>query len=145
MKKFVIFIAIILTALAITLVYFVLEPYLKNKNIALNTNQNVANQDVDINAPLNEDVNFIVVDNETAIINTIDENSISNNTDTEEMKKIVENMTKEEIDTYNIGFTAYEGENMPGQMVRDLLENVVSRNRSNAGNDRIICSCNSRL
>jgi len=131
MKKFIIFLSILLAGLTAFLIYLVGWPYLKE--FIDSRSSNMAN----INAVKGNYIGGAVIlqENTASLGNQTNENS-TNETDNESSKKlseIVSNMTQDEIELYNISFTGYEGPNMTGQMVKVLLEEVNRSNNYNIG------------
>lgn len=132
MKKIIAFLAIILIGMAAFLVYLVAQPYIEMKgqvatnevgyiqgNIIGGEVQNIPQEPIEPDTETNE----VTKEPETNEINP----------GTAEIAAAVANMTKEDIDLYNISFTGYEGNNMNGQIVRAVIENVVTSNNTNVG------------
>lgn len=132
MKKFIVFLSIILIIGIGVLAYLSGWPYLKEYLESRKTN--VADANI---IKGNYVGGAVIVDTNTTSSNII-ENSTQgdeeNEVSTQEISDIVSKMSKDEIDMYNISFTGYEGKNMNGQMVRVLLEEVYRSNNSNIGN-----------
>lgn len=130
MKKFIAFLAIVLIGLAAFLVYLVADPYIQMKknetaNIAGNTIKgNIIGSTPQNNTQINvTEENNIVPQNNTS-------NEVSGG-DNPEFANVVAEMTQEDIDMYNISFTLYEGNNSNGQMVKALIEGVITSNANN--------------
>lgn len=128
MKKFIIFLTIVLILLVSFLIFLALKPYIDMQNtVAKNLSNNIVQG------------NIIGLAENTAITNEItQENIVAENTTTEEnvvpagenqeFVKEIQNMSEEDRNLYNIAFTVYAGNNISGQMCKALIEGVISNN-----------------
>lgn len=128
MKKFIIFLTIVLILLVSFLIFLALKPYIDMQNtVAKNLSNNIVQG------------NIIGLAENTAITNEItQENIIAENTTTEEnvvpagenqeFVNEIQNMSEEDRNLYNIAFTVYAGNNISGQMCKALIEGVISNN-----------------
>ena len=128
MKKFIIFLTIVLILLVSFLIFLALKPYIDMQNtVAKNLSNNIVQG------------NIIGLAENTAITNEItQENIVAENTTTEEnvvpagenqeFVNEIQNMSEEDRNLYNIAFTVYAGNNISGQMCKALIEGVISNN-----------------
>lgn len=128
MKKFIIFLTIVLILLVSFLIFLALKPYIDMRNtVAKNLSNNIVQG------------NIIGLAENTAITNEItQENIVAENTTTEEnvvpagenqeFVNEIQNMSEEDRNLYNIAFTVYAGNNISGQMCKALIEGVISNN-----------------
>ncbi len=128
MKKFIIFLTIVLILLVSFLIFLALKPYIDMQNtVAKNLSNNIVQG------------NIIGLAENTAITNEItQENIVAENTTTEEnvvpagenqeFVNEIQNMSEEDRNLYNIAFTVYTGNNISGQMCKALIEGVISNN-----------------
>lgn len=128
MKKFIIFLTIVLVLLVSFLIFLALKPYIDMQNtVAKNLSNNIVQG------------NIIGLAENTAITNEItQENIVAENTTTEEnvvpagenqeFVNEIQNMSEEDRNLYNIAFTVYAGNNISGQMCKALIEGVISNN-----------------
>ena len=128
MKKFIIFLTIVLILLVSFLIFLALKPYIDMQNtVAKNLSNNIVQG------------NIIGLAENTAITNEItQENIVAENTTTEEnvvpagenqeFVSEIQNMSEEDRNLYNIAFTVYAGNNISGQMCKALIEGVISNN-----------------
>ena len=128
MKKFIIFLTIVLILLVSFLIFLALKPYIDMQNTV---DKNLSNNIVQ--------GNIIGLAENTAITNEItQENIVAENTTTEEnvvpagenqeFVNEIQNMSEEDRNLYNIAFTVYAGNNISGQMCKALIEGVISNN-----------------
>ena len=128
MKKFIIFLTIVLILLVSFVIFLALKPYIDMQNtVAKNLSNNIVQG------------NIIGLAENTAITNEItQENIVAENTTTEEnvvpagenqeFVNEIQNMSEEDRNLYNIAFTVYAGNNISGQMCKALIEGVISNN-----------------
>ena len=128
MKKFIIFLTIVLILLVSFLIFLALKPYIDMQNtVAKNLSNNIVQG------------NIIGLAENTAITNEItQENIVAENTTTEEnvvpagenqeFVNEIQSMSEEDRNLYNIAFTVYAGNNISGQMCKALIEGVISNN-----------------
>lgn len=128
MKKFIIFLTIVLILLVSFLIFLALKPYIDMQNtVSKNLSNNIVQG------------NIIGLAENTAITNEItQENIVAENTTTEEnvvpagenqeFVNEIQNMSEEDRNLYNIAFTVYAGNNISGQMCKALIEGVISNN-----------------
>ena len=128
MKKFIIFLTIVLILLVSFLIFLALKPYIDMQNtVAKNLSNNIVKG------------NIIGLAENTAITNEItQENIVAENTTTEEnvvpagenqeFVNEIQKMSEEDRNLYNIAFTVYAGNNISGQMCKALIEGVISNN-----------------
>ena len=128
MKKFIIFLTIVLILLVSFLIFLALKPYIDMQNtVAKNLSNNIVQG------------NIIGLAENTAITNEItQENIVAENTTTEEnvvpagenqeFVNEIQNMSEEDRNLYNIAFTVYAGNNISRQMCKALIEGVISNN-----------------
>ena len=131
MKKIIAFLAVILTGMAAFLIYLVAQPYIEMKGQATTNTVGYIQGNI-----IGGEVQSIPQEPiEPAIKNEVSKEPATQeiNPGTAEIAAAVANMTKEDIDLYNISFTGYEGKNMNGQIVRALIDNVVTSNNANVG------------
>lgn len=128
MKKFIIFLAIVLVALIAFLIFLAVKPYIDIKRTeTANLSNNIVQGNI-IGVMQNKTaVNEISQENITTTNNTSEGNEVSA-AGNEEFKTEVQNMTEEERNLYNIAFTVYAGNNISGQMCKALIEGVISSN-----------------
>lgn len=128
MKKFIIFLAIVLVALIAFLIFLAVKPYIDIKRTeTANLSNNIVQGNI-IGVAQNETaVNEISQENITTTNNTSESNEVSA-AGNEEFETEVQNMTEEERNLYNIAFTVYAGNNISGQMCKALIEGVISSN-----------------
>lgn len=138
MKKFIIFLSILLIGLIGFLIYLVGWPYLSEYLKSRKTNV------ADANIIQGNFVGGAVIVDTNSINSNVTENNIpkneTNEVSTDIISNIVSKMSKDEIDLYNISFTGYEGKNMNGQMVKVLLEEVYRSNNYNVGKPGLFVS-----
>ena len=128
MKKFIIFLTIVLVALISFLIFLAVKPYIDIKRTeTANLSNNIVQGNI-IGVVQNETaVNEISQENITTTNNTSESNEVSA-AGNEEFETEVQNMTEEERNLYNIAFTVYAGNNISGQMCKALIEGVISSN-----------------
>ena len=128
MKKFIIFLTIVLVALIAFLIFLAVKPYIDIKRTeTANLSNNIVQGNI-IGVVQNETaVNEISPENITTTNNTSEGNEVSA-AGNKEFETEVQNMTEEERNLYNIAFTVYAGNNISGQMCKALIEGVISSN-----------------
>ena len=128
MKKFIIFLTIVLVALIAFLIFLAVKPYIDIKRTeTANLSNNIVQGNI-IGVVQNKTaVNEISQENITTTNNTSESNEVSA-AGNEEFETEVQNMTEEERNLYNIAFTVYAGNNISGQMCKALIEGVISSN-----------------
>ena len=128
MKKFIIFLAIVLVALIAFLIFLAVKPYIDIKRTeTANLSNNIVQGNI-IGVVQNKTaVNEISQENITTTNNTSESNEVSA-AGNKEFETEVQNMTEEERNLYNIAFTVYAGNNISGQMCKALIEGVISSN-----------------
>ena len=133
MKKFIVFLTIILVLLVSFLIFLALKPYIDIKNTQIaNLSNNVVQGNIIVMTQNTVQTNEILEENIVAE-NTTSEENVVPAAQNEDFVAEVQKMTEEERNLYNIAFTVYAGNNISGQMCKALIEGVISNNANHIG------------
>lgn len=128
MKKFIIFLTIVLILLVSFLIFLALKPYIDMQNtVAKNLSNNIVQGNI-IGLAENTAITNEITQENIVAENTITEENVVPAGENQEFVNEIQNMSEEDRNLYNIAFTVYAGNNISGQMCKALIEGVISNN-----------------
>lgn len=128
MKKFIIFLTIVLILLVSFLIFLALKPYIDMQNtVAKNLSNNIVQGNI-IGLAENTDITNEITQENIVAENTTTEENVVPAGENQEFVNEIQNMSEEDRNLYNIAFTVYAGNNISGQMCKALIEGVISNN-----------------